>query len=119
MIDKGIKDLFGIQKICECECDESCDVGEYLYYKHCKCRKKLVDKSVEECHKNIDEKELHQNKMIYNSNINDFKKICNSCIVYILLVIFFISISISIVFIYFHWYLTRKYTETTICYMPL
>ena len=119
MIDKGIKDLFGIQKICECECDESCDVGEYLYYKHCKCRKKLVDKSVEECHKNIDEKELHQNKMIYNSNINDFKKICNSCIVYILLVIFFISISISIVFIYFHWYLTRKYTETTIYYMPL
>ena len=25
---------------CECECDTSCDVGEYLRYKHCKCRKK-------------------------------------------------------------------------------
>ena len=27
---------------CECECDNSCDVGEYLDYKHCKCRKMLV-----------------------------------------------------------------------------
>ena len=32
----------------------------------------LVDKLVEECYENIDEKELHQNKMVYNSNINDF-----------------------------------------------
>ena len=27
----------------------SCDVGEYLDYENCKCRKRLVDKSVEEC----------------------------------------------------------------------
>ena len=32
---------------CECECDTSCDVGEYLDYEKCKCRKKLVDKLVE------------------------------------------------------------------------
>ena len=31
----------------ECECDKSCDVGEYLHYKNCKCRKRLVDKLVE------------------------------------------------------------------------
>ena len=31
----------------ECECDKSCDVGEYLDYKSCKCRKRLVDKLVE------------------------------------------------------------------------
>ena len=24
---------------CECGCDELCDVGEYLDYKNCKCRK--------------------------------------------------------------------------------
>ena len=28
---------------------KSCDVGEYLDYENCKCRKRLVDKSVEEC----------------------------------------------------------------------
>ena len=26
---------------CDCECDKSGDVGEYLDYKNCKCRKKF------------------------------------------------------------------------------
>ena len=62
--------------------------------------------------------------MIYNGTLNaiplnDYRKLCNSCTVYIaLLVIFFIvSMSISSVFIYFHWYLKRRYIETTICRM--
>ena len=41
---------------CECECDKSCDVGKHLDYENCKCRKKLVDKSVAERTENIDEK---------------------------------------------------------------
>ena len=24
---------------CECECDKPCDIGEYLDYKNCRCRK--------------------------------------------------------------------------------
>ena len=39
---------------CECECDTLCDVGEYLDYKNCKCRKRLTEKLVEECSENID-----------------------------------------------------------------
>ena len=31
----------------EYECDKSCDVGDYLEYENCKCRKKLVDKLAE------------------------------------------------------------------------
>ena len=57
---------------CECECDKSCDFGEYLDYEYCKCRKRLVDKLVEECNKNIDEAKLtkialfeHKNECIY------------------------------------------------------
>ena len=34
---------------CYCECDKSCDIGEYLDYLNCKCRKRLVDELVEEC----------------------------------------------------------------------
>ena len=50
-----------------------------LDYKNCKCRKSLVDKLVEECNENIDEKELHpmqlhSNKMIYNSTLNNYEK---------------------------------------------
>ena len=43
---------------CQCECDKSCDFGEYLDYEKCKCRKRLVDKLVEECNENIDEAKL-------------------------------------------------------------
>ena len=33
---------------CECKCDKTCDIGEYLDYENCKCRKKLVDKLIDE-----------------------------------------------------------------------
>ena len=33
---------------CDCKCDKLCDVGEYLDYRNCKCRNKLVNKLVEE-----------------------------------------------------------------------
>ena len=81
-----------------------------VYYKNCKCRKRLIDKLVEESSENID-----GNKVIFNGTLNDYGKICNSCTVYVVqLVIFFIiSISISNVFSYFYWYLKRKYIETT------
>ena len=42
---------------CECECDKSCDVGEYLDYK------KLADKLVEECTENIDEVKMASGNM--------------------------------------------------------
>ena len=109
MIDKETcdKEFIWNPSNCECECDISCDVGEYLDYANCKCRKKLIDKLVEECSLNIDEKKLRSNK------INDHEKICSSCSVYIvLLVIFFIlSISISNVLIYFHWHLKMSNTD--------
>ena len=28
----------------ECQCDKSSDIGEYLDYKNCKCRKRIIDK---------------------------------------------------------------------------
>ena len=35
-----------------------CDVGEHLDYENCKCKKRLVDKMVEECKEKIDEAKL-------------------------------------------------------------
>ena len=57
LIDKGECDKRSIwnPSNCECKCDKSSDVGEYLDYENCKCRKKLVDKLVEECTENIEE----------------------------------------------------------------
>ena len=51
MIDKGIwnKRFNWNPGNCECECDKSCDIGEYLDGANCKCRKKLVHKLIEGC----------------------------------------------------------------------
>ena len=84
MIDNGICDKGFIWNPSNCECgyDKLCDVGEYLDYRNCKCRKRLIDELVEEYSENID-----GNKMIYNSTwdaipLNDYGKICNSCTLY-------------------------------------
>ena len=100
LIDKGIcdKGFNWNPSNCECECDKSCDVGEYLDCKNCKWRKRLVDRLVGECNENIDGTELHptefhSNKMICNSVLNDYEKICSSCERS--------SCTISIVFLFF------------------
>ena len=60
MIDEGVCDrgYAWNPSNCGCECHKSCDVGEYLDYENCKCRKRLVDKFVEKCNQNIDEAKL-------------------------------------------------------------
>ena len=56
LIDKGVcnKGFIWNPSNCECECDKPCDIGEYLDYSNCKCRKRLVDKLIEECTEDID-----------------------------------------------------------------
>ena len=72
---------------CECECDKSCDIDEYLDYENCKCRKKLVAELTEECTENIHEVEIaNENEhKIEIDNENEHKHKCSSCIVYIVL----------------------------------
>ena len=103
LIDKGICDKGSIwnPNNCECKCDKSCNIGEYLDYENCKCRKKLVDKLVErssseECTENIDEvKTADENECV-----------CSYTICVILAVIdLAISIGIGACFAYSCWYL--------------
>ena len=70
MIDKGVfdKGYTWNPSNCECECDKSCDVGEYLDYENCKCTKRLVDKLVEECSDNIDEAKLIEIALFEHGN---------------------------------------------------
>ena len=57
LVDKGRCDKGFIwnPSNCKSECDKSCDVGEYLDYENWKCRKRLIDKLVEECNEDIKE----------------------------------------------------------------
>ena len=75
---------------------------EYLDYENCKCRKKLVDKLIEECTENVEETKLVEK--ILGKNENEVE--CSSCTLYIVLfsIIFAINVEISIYFNYFRWY---------------
>ena len=94
---------------CKCKCHKSCGVGEYLDYKNCKCRNKLVDELVEKCSENIDGNEMLYNEALDIISLNDHKKVRNSGTIYrVLFAVFFItSICISSVFIHFQWYLKK------------
>ena len=48
LIDKGRCDKGFIWnlKTCECKCDKSCDIGQYLDYKNRKCQKEIIGKLV-------------------------------------------------------------------------
>ena len=85
---------------CECKelidkgvCDKSCDVGEYLDYENCKCRKRLVHKLADECVENIDEVKI----------VSKSKNKCNSCILYIVSfsIFFTINVEIAAYFLYY------------------
>ena len=87
---------------------KSCDIGQYLDYKNCKYRKKLVDNLVEKYSENIDE-----NKMIYNGTLSGYENVCSSCTVFIVffVIAFLITICLSKRFKYFNWYVKRRYIE--------
>ena len=70
MIDKEICNTGFISNPIKCECDKSWDVGEYLNYENSECRKRLIDKLVEGCSENVDDKKLQLIKRIYNSTLN-------------------------------------------------
>ena len=83
------------------ECDKSCDIGEYLDYKNCKCWKRLLDQSVDECNETVDEE-----VKIVNENENK----CSSCILYIALfsIFFIINVGIGAYFVYYKYVKCNK-----------
>ena len=86
---------------CECEHDKACDVGEYLDYEYCKCRKKLVAPLIEECSEIVEEVKLA--KITLAENENSYK--CSSYTVYTVLfwIVFTINIGIVIYHLYSWW----------------
>ena len=71
IIDKGVCDKGFIWNLsnCKCECDKSCDVGLYLDYENCKCRKRLVDKLVEESTENVEEAKITETTLFEHKNV--------------------------------------------------
>ena len=108
LIDKRVCDKGFIwnPSNCECECDKSCNVGEYLNYSDCKCRKKLTNELIDECIETIEETKLVN--ITFTKNENNYE--CGSCRVYIVLMIvaFTIFTGITNYLVYYNWYLTNN-----------
>ena len=99
----------------ECECDKTCGVDEYLNYENLKCRKKLVDRLVDECTETVEEVKLV--KITLAENENSYK--CSSCTVYTALFWIFFTINVGGIgayFVYFHGYLKNMFTRETTIY---
>ena len=113
LIDKGVCDKGFIwnPSNCECECDKSCDIGKYLNHENCKCRKKLVNKLVEECIENVDEVKIagmvsfeHENECVCSYTL---------CVV-LAVIVLTISIGIDAYLAYKymnHWYFKKDVTR--------
>ena len=90
---------------CECECDKSCNVGEYLDYENCKCREKKVDILVEECTENIDQVKVAGTAWFENRN--ECKSSCTNYVV-LIAIVFTVTIGIGT------WIIIKKLLLNTI-----
>ena len=109
MCDKG---FIWNHSNCECECDKSCNIGEYLDYNNCKCRKKIIDKLIEEFSENIDENKMFYNETLDITSSSNNNKTSDFCIVYIVLFSVFLKMNISMaIYVYFFLYLKNKSTN--------
>ena len=81
--------------ICFCECDRYCETGQYLDYKNCVCRKKIIDDLIEQCTSIVD--------MDIKNNILSKKSDELSSNIYFVLFIVFLVLFILLlaVFIYY------------------
>ena len=103
LINKVVCDKGYIWNPSNCEFDKRCDVGEYLDYRNCKCRKKLVDKLTEEYIENIDEVKI--------ASENEHNNKCSSCTQHIVLFSIILQSTLELVLILFAtntWIMIKK-----------
>ena len=95
---------------CECECDKACDIGEYLDYENCKCRKKIVDQIIEECTETVEKVKVAKIALAEDKNKHE----CSSCTLYIVLFSIIVAINVGII-IYFVYYKYMNCDEEPTC----
>ena len=80
---------------CECECEMWCKPDQYLDYKKCVCKKKLIGKLIAECTIVINETMINNNKNISNDDT------ITNIFIRLFSVVMFIGIICFCVFAYF------------------
>ena len=109
---------------CGCECAKACNTSQYLDYSDCKYKKKLIDPLIEECTENDDKTKIFnktitkngdETKLVDKTITKNKNSYCNSCKVYIVLMIVAIVIStgVTIYFVYYNWFLIKNNISCT------
>ena len=106
-----MKDLFGILVTASINVINHAILENIWIINIVKCRKRIIDILFEECSENIDGNEMLYNETLDVIPLNVYRKVCSSCMVYIVLFVVFLITSIC-VFIYFYWYLKKDNIST-------
>ena len=87
---------------CACECDMWCKPGQYLDYKNCICKNKLIGRVIAECTNIINETMVNNRDNITNGNT------ITNIFIGLFSVVIFIGIVCFCVFAYFKWIKGKK-----------
>ena len=92
---------------CTCECDMWCKPGQYLDYKKCVCKNKLIGKIISECTSLINETMMNDKNNIVNDDTT-------SIFIGLFSVLLFIGIVCFCIFAYFKWIKGKNYLKINI-----
>ena len=87
---------------CKCQCDTWCKPGQYLDYKKCVCKNKLIGRIIEECTNVINETMINNKDNIENDNT------ITNIFIGLFSIAMFILIVCFCVFVYFKWFKNKK-----------
>ena len=86
---------------CSCECDRYCETGQYLDYKNCICRKKIIDDLIEKCTSIVD-------MDIKNNTLSKKSDESSSNIYFILFIVFLVLFILFLVGFIYYWRKNNK-----------
>ena len=90
---------------CGCECDMCCKPGQYLDYKKCVCKNKLIGRVIGECTSLINESMMNNKNNIVNDNTTE------NIFIGLFSLLMFIGFVFFCVFGYFKWIKCKKLFE--------
>ena len=96
--DKGY--MWNLSTCC-CECDRYCETGQYLDYKNCVCRKKIIDDLIEQCTSIVDTD-------IKNNTFSKKSDESSSNIYFVLFIIFLVLFVLFLVVFIYYWCKNNK-----------
>ena len=86
---------------CSCKCDRYCETGQYLDYKNCVCRKKIIDDLIEQFTSIVD-------MDIKNNTLSKKSDESSSNIYFILFIVFLVLFILFLVAFIYYWCKNNK-----------